>query len=225
MPIQAACPRCDRIHTLADDLLGARIRCKGCDVPFRVEEAGDAARRRPRDDDEDDRPRRRRDRDDDDSDRPARPLRQRSSGASLALIIGLIVGGIVLVVVVTGIVIGVVMRAAVDDLVHDLPKPQDFPVNDDAFRIPGMPPANSDWNQLQKGMTFEQIVAIFGEPSQDHTFEGLAVKQAGLEPQEAVGADGRPKPVRRLIYFKGHGQFGLVNVILVDGKFYKLINQ
>ena len=246
MSIKAACPSCDRVHTLADDLLGKKIRCKSCDVAFRVEETGaaealpaadfggadaldlprkrsaPAVGRRPRDDEED-RPRRSRDRDDeDDYDRPARRRPKQSSGSSVILIVGLVIGGVLLLVVVVGVVIGVMVRSAAESVVHDIADHQNFPVNNDDFRMPGMPPANADWNQLQKGMTFEQVVAIFGEPSQDHTFQGAEVVHAGLTQQEVTGPDGRQKPVRKLLYFKGQWQPGFVDVILVDGRVYKV---
>jgi hypothetical protein len=231
MPIKAACPHCDRMHTLADDLQGRKVRCKGCDTPFTVEGIDDvealpqaeiatakpvpvASRRRARaDEDDDDRPSRRtRDRDEDDYDRPARPRPKQKSGSSLALIIGLIVGGILLAVVVVGVLIGIWVRNTVDNVVHNAV---------DEANFPGMPPANADWNQLQRGMTPEQVIALFGDPAQDNTYDGPHVIHANVTQQEVTGPDGKQKPVRHMLYFKGFGKLGFVEITFVDGKVYK----
>lgn len=81
MPVRAVCPECRSEYTLADSSVGKKVRCKNCGEPFEVaggpkqripaapgasgirERGGAPSRpapaRRPRDDEEDDRPRRR----------------------------------------------------------------------------------------------------------------------------------------------------------------------
>jgi hypothetical protein len=60
-----------------------------------------------------------------------------------------------------------------------------------------------------------------GEPAQDNTFEGIHVIHANVTQQELTGPDGKQKPARKLVYFKGLGQMGFVEITLVDGKVYK----
>ncbi len=98
MPLESKCSECGRAYTLADDLLGKKVRCKGCGEVFTVAQVANEAprvpkdisvrsgapsaspakkpvkeeslppKRRPVDEDEDDRPRRRRDASRDDED-------------------------------------------------------------------------------------------------------------------------------------------------------------
>jgi predicted Zn finger-like uncharacterized protein len=42
MPIETTCPHCDQTYSLADDLEGKKVRCKGCGKTFTV--AGEAPR-------------------------------------------------------------------------------------------------------------------------------------------------------------------------------------
>ncbi len=80
MAIEMTCPSCDKGYSLADSQLGKKVRCKGCDETFVVEEPRRARRGRDDDDrDRDDRPGRRGRDDDDDRGRDdrGRPYRGR----------------------------------------------------------------------------------------------------------------------------------------------------
>ena len=57
MAIKTACPSCDRIYNLGDDLEGEKFRCKNCDRRFMVKRRAD---RFADEDDEEERPKRRR---------------------------------------------------------------------------------------------------------------------------------------------------------------------
>jgi hypothetical protein len=46
MPIQTACPRCERPYTLADDQEGQKVRCRDCSEPFTVRRAERPAARK-----------------------------------------------------------------------------------------------------------------------------------------------------------------------------------
>ena len=72
------CPDCDTPRTVSNDWVGRRVRCRGCDRPFRVGARNQRREREPARDDID-------------------PARQRTAawilGSALLLIVGLIVGG------------------------------------------------------------------------------------------------------------------------------------
>jgi predicted Zn finger-like uncharacterized protein len=107
MAITMNCPHCERAYTLADNLAGKKVRCKGCTTVFEVPASGkrreeeavasDAPRRSARRDDYDDR--------DEYEDRPRRKGRKRGvpvwvwlvSGGGLLLLVGIVVVVVVLV--------------------------------------------------------------------------------------------------------------------------------
>jgi len=97
------------------------------------------------------------------------------------------------------------------------------PINFPQINFPNNPPPNPfgnqakvDWNKLQIGMTEAQVIAQFGQPAQNHTFEGIHVIHANVTQQEVMG-----KPVKKFVYFKGFGEMGFVDVTFVDGKVFK----
>ena len=51
--------------------------------------------------------------------------------------------------------------------------------------------------------------------------EGIHVIHANVTVEEVTGPNGKTKPVKKLVYFKGDGQVGFVDITLVDGKVYK----
>jgi len=104
MTIQATCPSCDREHTLADDMAGKKIRCKGCDEAFRVPDADEPPRkRRSASSREDDR--------DEGEERPGRQKEKKGS-KNLLLIGGLVGCGGLLVIggAIIAVVVVVVMK-------------------------------------------------------------------------------------------------------------------
>jgi predicted Zn finger-like uncharacterized protein len=124
--MRVPCPGCQTNLNLPDGAAGKRVRCPKCQHVFRVPEADPAAapveaiveaadpvpakpswptppRRRPEEEEGEDRPRRRRRDEDDEEDRPAR--RDRERGGNTGLIIGLVAGGGVLLVVAVVLVV------------------------------------------------------------------------------------------------------------------------
>lgn len=138
MPIRTHCPSCNTKLTVADRLLGKKVKCQSCQESFVVEEdlgadAGPLAReavrterpskppplRRPRaDDDEeqDEEPRgrrgRRRDEDDEEDDRRGRGRRRRQASGPSGVAIALIVGGSLAGLIIVGLVLFLLLRSS-----------------------------------------------------------------------------------------------------------------
>ncbi len=97
----------------------------------------------------------------------------------------------------------------------------DFPqVNFPNNPMPGM--QKQDWNKLQIGMTEQQVIALFGQPANNQTLEGIHVIHANVTQQEVMGPNGRTKPVKKFTYFGGIGDSPFVYVTFVDGKVFKI---
>lgn len=225
MAIDISCPTCEKSYNLADSQRGKTVRCKHCDDTFTVprEERGrpvsvprrdDPPRRRDdfrgrdedappgprrRDDDEDRRPRRRSD------DEERRPRRSEKGGGGNGLLVGFVVGGLLLLLMCSG---GGVLFAMLL-----------FPSrSNQAGIVPGRP----DWNRVQIGWTEQQVVDVYGQPTQRLDFKDIHVIHAHVKVDEVKGPDGKTRPVRKLTYFKGFGQVGFVDITLVDGRVYKI---
>jgi hypothetical protein len=169
MAIKTSCPHCGQGYTLADSQEGKKVRCKGCSEPFEVWAHGPPARaeaparRRPRDEEEDDRyadrPSRRRPRDDydEEEDRPARrrgrredededdyderPRPRRRQGGGIPVWVWLVGGGGVLLLVV-GVVLAVVLMGN--------------------SRV-----SLANYDRLTPGMSESEARAILGRPSEE----------------------------------------------------------
>jgi hypothetical protein len=247
MPIQIACPQCDWEYNLADSLQGKRVRCKNCDATFVVEDKGagkkrepdqekivnadenrrprarqgypENAKRRDRYDDEDERPARRREDWDEEDREPRFRKKRKEEPSNTGLIIGLIAGGAGLLAVGAVVAIIFLLRS------NDAPDPSQANVNNEN-RIPKQDfpgqPANANWNNLKIGMTEQQVVNLFGPPAQSMDLEGIHVIHANVTEAEVKGPNGKTRPVKKLVYFKGFGEVGFMNITLVDGKVYKI---
>jgi outer membrane protein assembly factor BamE (lipoprotein component of BamABCDE complex) len=164
MAIKTACTHCEREYTLADDMLGKKVRCKDCGEMFAVRDGDDreddimtsedrsrkrslaAARsrgdddddrsHRGRDEDDEDRPRRSRE-DDEDDDRPRR--KSRKSGGS-GLVIGLSIGGGLLLI--GGVVLAIVLLSGGGSLTPE------------------------NLAKIKKDMTEKEVLALIGSPTE-----------------------------------------------------------
>ena len=98
-----------------------------------------------------------------------------------------------------------------------------FPVNLGAAPNPfGNPVKRANWDQLQIGMTEQQVIDLFGQPAQNHTFEDVHVIHANVTQDEVRGPDGKTKPVKKFTYFRDIGEVDSADVTLVDGKVFKI---